>query len=67
MNSVGTKKALKTAAAAAGLAAMLLLPTGCTMTPADAPASGGTLGGTVGGTVGGVLGTVGGIVGGILP
>ncbi|OBH68041.1 hypothetical protein A5684_00395 [Mycobacterium intracellulare] len=66
MTSLKTK-AFKTAAAATGLAAVLLLPTGCTMTPADAPASGGTLGGTVGGVVGGVIGDVGGIVGGVLP
>jgi len=45
MNLMGTKKALKTAAAAAGLVAVLLLPTGCTMTPASAPSTG-TDGGT---------------------
>ena len=67
MNVMGTKKALRTGAAAAGMVAILLLPTGCTMTPADAPATGGTLGGTVGGVVGGVVGDVGGIVGGLVP
>jgi len=56
-----TKNVLKGAAAAAGFVVVLFVPTGCTMTPADAPASGGTLGGTVGG----VVGTVGGVLGGL--
>jgi hypothetical protein len=60
MTGTRTKKTLKTAAAAVGVAAMVLLPTGC----AEAAGTGG--GGLVtvgGGTGGGILGTVGGILG----
>ncbi|WP_139803642.1 hypothetical protein [Mycobacterium avium] len=63
MNSTGTKKVLKGAAAAAGFVLVLFAPTGCLVTGTTAgTTTGGTLGGTTGGTVGGAIG---GIVGGI--
>lgn len=62
MKAKSTMKTLKTVAAATGVAAVLLLPTGCASAAAG---SGGLLGGTVGGGSGGILGTVGGIVGGL--
>lgn len=66
MNSVGTKKALKIAAAAAGFVVVLFAPTGCLVTGTTGATTGGTLGGTTGGTVGGTIGgTIGGVVGGI--
>lgn len=66
MKSMNTKKTLKAAATAAGLVAVLLLPTGCTATAATTGGTtGGTLGGTVGGTVGGIVGGVGGALGGL--
>ncbi|ETZ56446.1 putative membrane protein [Mycobacterium avium MAV_120709_2344] len=67
MNSTGTKKVLKGAAAAAGFVLVLFAPTGCLVTGTTAgTTTGGTLGGTTGGTVGGTVGgAIGGIVGGI--
>ncbi|RAV06163.1 hypothetical protein DQP57_21220 [Mycobacterium colombiense] len=66
MNSTGTKKALKVAAAAAGFVVVLFAPTGCLVTGTTGATTGGTLGGTTGGTVGGTVGgTIGGVVGGI--
>jgi hypothetical protein len=62
MKGKSTKKSVKAVAAAAGVAAVLLLP-GCSTA---AGGTGGTLGGTLGGTVGGVTGGLGGILGGIL-
>ncbi|CDO87698.1 hypothetical protein BN973_02054 [Mycobacterium triplex] len=59
MKSQSTKKTLKASAAALGVAAMLILPTGCS-TAAGGAGGGGVLGGSSGG---GLLGTVGGILG----
>ncbi|BAX91637.1 hypothetical protein [Mycobacterium shigaense] len=56
-----TKKTLKTAAAAVGVAAMVLLPTGCA-TAAGGAGGGGVIGGSSGGGLGGVLGAVSGIL-----
>jgi hypothetical protein len=52
-----TKKTLKTTAAAVGVAAMVLLPTGCA-SAAGGAGGGGVIGGSSGGALGGVLGAV---------
>lgn len=47
MKAKGTKKTLKAVAAAVGVAAVLFVPTGCTLTVA--PGTGGGSGGILGG------------------
>jgi hypothetical protein len=59
MKAKSTMKTLKAAAAAAGVAAVLVLPTGCA---SSAAGSGGLIGGATGGGVGGIIG---GITGGL--
>jgi hypothetical protein len=51
------KKTLKTVLAATGVAAMVLLPTGCA-SAAGGAGGGGVIGGSSGGGLGGVLGAV---------
>jgi hypothetical protein len=58
MKSQSTKKTLKASAAALGVAAMLILPTGCS-TAAGGAGGGGLVGGSSGGLLGGIIGGLG--------
>ncbi|WP_082968337.1 hypothetical protein [Mycobacterium scrofulaceum] len=60
MKAKSTMKTLKSVAAATGVAAVLLLPTGCASAAAG---SGGLIGGATGGGVGGIVGGITGALG----
>jgi len=57
MKGKNGKKTLKTVLAATGVAAMVLLPTGCASAVGGA-GGGGVIGGSSGGGLGGILGAV---------